>query len=221
MEQFYRVLRGYNLREDRATHEVEWTRIYQADTPPRYWTKVGEAVAHLPRQVSVVEIGSGAGDVLALLLHLGFLNVLGLERDIELATIASCKLESLFGRGDAIVAAEYPIRLCCRPNVLVQVNCMYTDGIADKATLLDRLRRWHCFNGIPDLYLLEVVDASFKEDHAAFPPHIRFEEREIRSTFHGFEIEAYETYSYPRNSCTKRLYAIKPSDGVEVPDSAS
>lgn len=217
MEQFYRVLRRYNLQRNRTESEPEWTRIYEADRPPPYWTKVGEALCDWPRRHLCIEIGSGVGDILALLLHLGFQNVLGLERDANLAKAAKSKLEALFGRPDVVLTAEYPIRLASRPNVLLQVNCMYTDGMADKGLLLERLRSWHCFNGVPDLYLLEVVDASFEETHAAFPLHIRFAENEIAEAFRGFRIEACETYSYPRNSTTKRLYAIALHD----PDGAT
>lgn len=208
MAEFYPLLRAYNRSAAAIQVNVGWQEIYQADHPPKYWRTIADIAKHWPRDFYCVEIGSGLGDVLALLLHLGFSNVCGFERDARLAEAANQKLAALFGRSSCVVAGDYPVKLAQRPKVLLQVNCCYMDGVVARADFVDRLRRWYSYNGVPDVYLLEVVDASFRATHASFPMQLRLGEADVQGAFPGCRLERHLTYTYPQNTSTKYLYEI-------------
>lgn len=194
----------------------DWAVIFEDEHPPKYWTIIGQIVNSLPRSISCVEIGSGLGDILALLLNFGFSNIVGIEREIELSVLTNKKLDALFTRHDCVIAAEYPIKLHDRPNLLIQANCIYADGISTKDDFKDRLQAWHKFNGVPDIYLLEVVDSSYCIDHPEFPSFLRLSENDIRDTFPDYFITGFRTYQYPENKSTKQLYEITVSGQYKI-----
>ncbi|MEP1855044.1 hypothetical protein, partial [Nonlabens ulvanivorans] len=122
MEEFYTLLREYNLGLD-YSDLPQWTKIFTEKEPPIYWVRLAEILSQYPKSYSVFEIGSGLGDVLALLNLLGFEKVAGIERLEKLATIGNQKLFNLFNSKDIIIG-EYPIKLE-NIDTLIQVNCVY------------------------------------------------------------------------------------------------
>lgn len=210
MEKFYQLLREYNLSHQLdKQNEPAWGNIYRSVSPPVYWLEIGKILEQMPRDSFCVEVGCGMGDVLALLLHLGFKQVIGLERDTFLTNIANQKLGALFGRFDCVYNENYPCSIQKKPDVLILVNCVYSEGNEDHASYLRRLSEWHVYNGVPQLFILELIDASFQVKHPSFPNTVRVSEAEIRQTFSGFQVDSFFTYQYPQNTSTKRLYSIR------------
>lgn len=205
MDKFYPLLKQYN--SDNATDVLpEWTKIYSEPTPPVYWNILKNILNNYPKSSSVFEIGSGAGDLLALIMSLGFENVAGIEQDLLLTKVANKKLEHFFKRQDTVINGQYPISIS-KPNILIQINCVYFENIFSKEDYLIQLKSFYQ-NADPDYYLLEVIDSSFTSESKAFPKFVRLSEKNIQDTFTDKTIESFKTYEYPYNTSSKRLYLI-------------
>ena len=159
-----------------------------------------------PKSYSIFEIGSGAGDLLALILSMGFENVTGIEQDIFLTGIANKKLDHFFKRKDTVVNGIYPTNIS-KPNILIQVNCVYFENIFSKEDYLNQLASFYQ-NANPDYFLLEVIDISFTADSKAFPNFVRLSKKNLQDIFTGKKINSFKTYEYPINTSSKRLYLI-------------
>lgn len=205
MDEFYPLLKIYNSRADSAVLP-EWTNIYNEKEPPVYWNVLKGILKHFSRSSTVFEIGSGTGDLLALIMSIGFDNVSGIEKDEYLAKVANRKINHFFNRRNRVIHGRYPIDIQS-PNILLQVNCVYFDDIDTKDDYLSLLKSFHQ-NARPDHYLIEVIDSSYICESKTFPEFVRLSERDMREAFTGYTIEAFETYKYPFNSSTKILYLI-------------
>lgn len=205
MEEFYTLLKQYNSEN---TNEAlpEWTKIYSESKPPVYWNVLSTILNCYSKSSSIFEIGSGAGDLLALIFSLGFKNVKGIEQDLVLAGIANKKLNHFFKRKDTVIHGRYPISIS-KPNILIQVNCVYFENIFSKADYLIQLKSFYQ-NANPDYFILEVIDDSFIGESKAFPNFVRLSEKNIQDTFTGKTIDSFKTYEYPINTSSKRLYLI-------------
>lgn len=205
MDEFYSLLKQYN--SDYANEALpEWTKIYSESTPPVYWNVLKNILTNFSKTSSVFEIGSGAGDILALVLNLGFESVAGIEQDLFLTDVANKKLEYFFKRKDTVVHGKYPVKIS-KPNILIQVNCVYFENVFSKEDYLMQLKSFYQ-NANPDYFLLEVIDSSFTEVSKAFPNFVRLSDKNIQETFAGKSIESFATYKYPFNTSSKRLYLI-------------
>lgn len=205
MDEFYTLLKQYNS-ENANEALPEWTKIYSESTPPVYWNILKNILNEYSKSSSVFEIGSGAGDLLALILSLGFDNVAGVEKDLFLSEFANKKLEHFFNRKETVVHGEYPISIS-KPNILIQVNCVYFENIFSKEDYLIQLKSFYQ-NASPDYFLLEVIDSSFIAESKAFPDFVRLSEKNIQDTFIDKTIDSFKTYEYPINTSSKRLYLI-------------
>ena len=213
MDEFFRLLKDYNKSiEENGFDLPEWCDIYQQENPPAYWIQTGLALKRLPKDYFCVEIGSGFGDIIALLLHLGFKKVVGFEKNPILASLAAKKIATLFGKSDCIINTEYPYVLNQRPNILILVNCVFSEDIYDQKQYLDRLLQWQRFNGVPEIYIFEVIDSSFTNPHPNFPEIVRVKKETIENTFSDFNVTSDLTYIYPKNKSTKRLFVISQKE---------
>lgn len=204
MEEFYTLLKEYNLGLDYADLP-QWAKIFTETQPPIYWVKLAEILSQYPKSYSVFEIGSGLGDVLALLHFLGFKKVVGIEKVDELANVGNQKLLNLF-KSKNIIIGEYPVKLQ-NIDVLIQVNCVYFEGLLTKQAYINQIRLFY-ENVNPKYFLLEVIDSSFTEHSTIFPDFVRLSEEDINEVFNGLKISSCLTYQFPKNSSTKRLYII-------------
>lgn len=205
MEEFYSLLRSYNL-ELNYSILPQWAKIYTEPTPPTYWLQVAEILNQYPKSYSIFEIGSGLGDVLALSSFLGFGKVQGIEQDELLTETANDKLLKMFELNNAVLQGKYPIRTA-EVDILLQVNCIYIDEIHNKTDFLKRLVYFY-ENAQPKHYFVEVIDSSFKEPLRVFPDFVRLSEYDMQKAFSGLNIQSFLTYQYPKNTSTKRLYVI-------------
>lgn len=204
MAEFYTLLREYNLELDYADLP-QWTKIFTEIEPPIYWVRVAEILSQYPKSYSVFEIGSGLGDVLALLHFSGFEKIVGIEKIEKLATVGNQKLLNLFNSNDILIG-EYPVKLQ-NIDILIQVNCVYFEGLLTKQAYISQIRQFY-ENANPKHFLLEVIDNSFTEQSIVFPNFVRLSEDDIYKAFSGLKISSHLTYQFPKNSSTKRLYII-------------
>lgn len=205
MEEFYSLLRKYN-DESYLSFLPKWTGIYREPEAPVYWYVLKNILVELPNNYTIFEIGSGTGDLLALIYDFGFKNIKGSEKDVELCSIANEKMKHFFGIEDIIENKNYPYDID-RPNVLLQINCVYFDKITTKQEYLTTLKG-NYDNANPDYYIVEVIDDSFKEENSIFPNFVRLSKKDLENTFVGKSIKYFHTYKYPINTSSKTIYII-------------
>jgi hypothetical protein len=184
----------------------DWTNIYLASSPPVYWTILSKLLKGFSKDNSIFEIGAGAGDILTLIRSIGFTNVNGIERDKQLADFANKKIEYFFQTQQTVINDSYPISIT-KPNILIQVNCVYFDGVCNKQDYLEQLKTYYQ-NANPDVYFLEVIDSSFTKVSGIYPEYVRLSENDIKNTFKNKNIISHFTYQFPQNTSSKRLYVI-------------
>ena len=66
MGEFYSLLKGYN-KTIYSENLPQWTRIYLESSPPVYWTILSNLLKKNSTEKTIFEIGSGTGDILALI----------------------------------------------------------------------------------------------------------------------------------------------------------
>ena len=205
MEEFYTLLSRYNTDNNLAILP-KWTAIYREPMAPVYWSVLENILNKLPKNYSVFEIGSGAGDLLALIYNLGFKNISGSESNNILCSIANEKLYHFFKIRNKISNKIYPYKID-KPNILIQVNCVYFEGISCKDEYLSLLKKYYT-NANPDYYIVEVIDDTFVSENSIFPQFVRLSKEDIKNTFIGKSIQYYKTYVYPTNTSSKTIYII-------------
>jgi hypothetical protein len=205
MEEFYSLLRKYNKTHVNIKFP-DWTNIYLDTSPPIYWTVLSKLLKEFSKDSSIFEIGVGAGDILTLIRSIGFTDVKGIECDKQLADFANKKIDYFFQTKQTVINDNYPISII-KPNILIQVNCVYFDDICNKKEYLELLKTYYQ-NANPDVYFLEVVDSSFTKVSEIYPEFVRLSENDIKNTFKNKNIVSYFTYQYPQNTSSKRLYVI-------------
>ena len=160
------------------------------------------------RDLKIVEVGAGCGDVTSLLCWMGFKKVIAIERDPHLVKVVLDKIDSL-GVSDVVVLNElYPIKLDFKPDILIQVNCIYLDRCTDKDSFLKSIIESYEYNGIPKVFLFEAIDESFKGENLTFPDFVRIGSNDIKELFPNCKIYKQTTYKYPTNRITKVMYKI-------------
>jgi SAM-dependent methyltransferase len=175
---------------------------------PDYWKRVFIIANMLPRSLRVLEIGSGFGFVTSIFAYLGFNTIVGFERDSHIANSASARLKSLFNR-EGIIRSELFENQFCPSDLLVLVNCVYSDGLKSKEEYLRQILSCYEQAGSPHYFILEVIDESYKEANDVFPPIVRLGKDNIVNLFPNSKIQSWPTYVYPKNHISKTLYYIE------------
>ena len=183
--------------------------IYTEKEPPIYWSIIGKELENYDRGLTCFEIGSGAGDVLSLLIYLGFKSVYGIEMNESLAQIANEKIIYFFGeeRGQVCMNDQFPIPLDFAVEILVMVNCVYWEGCNSKQDYLEKVLKYYKHCGEPSLFLWEVIDDN--EQSEKYPRFVRTSFDDVEKLFGHHRIIKIDTYQWPRNTSSKSLYIIK------------
>lgn len=185
-----------------------WSKQYLSADFPRYWKVVFSELSRLDRSLRVLEIGAGQGDITAICCYLKFNNIKAYERNYNDFAIADDKIKALFGRQNVLVNCNYSNEeIDC--DVLILVNCVYTDKCHNKQDYVSILKGYYETANRPRIFILEVIDPSYSIPDEEFPTWVRISGEEIRSMFPRAEITNVETYKYPENKRSKKLYIIK------------
>ena len=185
-----------------------WTKQFCDVLFPKYWYEVFKIANNLEKNSCVLEVGCGQGDVTSIFCYLGFNNVISFERDIKMYKVAVNKLDALFNRTDIILLDTFPNARTYESDVLVLVNCVYTDSTTTKKDYIDYLKEIYKKAGCPRTVILEVIDLEYDIEDDNFPYHVRLNESEVKSMFPNSIMRSIENYKYPINKKTKRLYII-------------
>ena len=208
MEQLQEMLRQYNTIHIDDVSGGGWNKMYLQRNFPDYWKRVFIIANMLPRSLRVLEIGSGFGFVTSIFAYLGFNTIVGFERDSQIAYSASDRLKSLFNR-EGIIRSELFENQFCPSDLLVLVNCVYSDGLKSKEEYLRQILSYYKQAGSPHYFILEVIDESYKEANDVFPPIVRLGKNDIVNLFPNSKIQSWPTYVYPKNHISKTLYYIE------------
>ena len=208
MEQLQEMLRQYNTIHIDDVSGGGWNKMYLQRNFPDYWKRVFIIANMLPRSLRVLEIGSGFGFVTSIFAYLGFNTIVGFERDSHIANSASARLKSLFNR-EGIIRSELFENQFCPSDLLVLVNCVYSDGLKSKEEYLRQILSFYEQAGSPHYFILEVIDESYKEANDVFPPIVRLGKDNIVNLFPNSKIQSWPTYVYPKNHISKTLYYIE------------
>ena len=208
MEQLQEMLRQYNTIHIDDVSGGGWNKMYLQRNFPDYWKRVFIIANMLPRSLRILEIGSGFGFVTSIFAYLGFNTIVGFERDSHIANSASARLKSLFNR-EGIIRSELFENQFCPSDLLVLVNCVYSDGLKSKEEYLRQILSYYEQAGSPHYFILEVIDESYKEANDVFPPIVRLGKNDIVNLFPNSKIQSWSTYVYPKNHISKTLYYIE------------
>ena len=208
MEQLQEMLRQYNTIHIDDVSGGGWNKMYLQRNFPDYWKRVFIIANMLPRSLRILEIGSGFGFVTSIFAYLGFNTIVGFERDSHIANSASDRLKSLFNR-EGIIRSELFENQFCPSDLLVLVNCVYSDGLKSKEEYLRQILSYYEQAGSPHYFILEVIDESYKEANDVFPPIVRLGKNDIVNLFPNSKIQSWPTYVYPKNHISKTLYYIE------------
>lgn len=210
MEDFYKLLIEYNTVRLQEEQRPEWHEIYCKSPMPIYLNALLNRLKYLDKNLSIIEVGSGYGDVLVMLIHLGFKNIVGIERCETECKAANKKIQTLFKTDkEYVICADYPVKLNYTPDIYIQVNNVYIDSLSVKDEYIERIKKWIIYNGIPKYLLIEFIDASYTENSNHYPSFIRLSMDEVKLMFSDCDVQSFKTYEYPKNTSSKCLYEIK------------
>lgn len=208
MERLYKMLRTYNIEHWQEHQFVAWAKQYTKQLYPKYWGIVFDILSKLERNLRVVEVGCGLGDITAILCYLKYNNVVSFERDQRIAELAQKKIYRLFGNEGIIKCDSYPSSGILYSDLLIIVNCAYKDYANTKQEYIDLMKHYYEYAGKPKFFLMEVIDSSYTVSDTEFPEHIRLSKNDVVAMFPYADIKEWPTYVYPENSKSKTLYLI-------------
>lgn len=208
MEKLQQLLTEYNKQYIPDESRRSWSEQFCDPTFPQYWYEVFKAAVGLDRNLRVLEIGCGQGDVTSIFCYLGFEQIDSFERDCVMSQVAENKIKYLFNRNNIIKTESFPSAGLYKSDILVMVNCVYSDGAINKEEYMEIIRKMYDMAGKPQIFLFEAIDPSYDIPDDNFPYHVRLSHQDIQSMFPASTIESIETYRYPINKRSKRLYII-------------
>lgn len=202
------MLVKYNIKNIPTHCRRSWSNQFCEQYFPIYWTIVFRELELQDRNSKIIEVGCGQGDVTSILCYLRFNYIKAYEQDEQMARIAIKKIQDLFERDGIVVCNKYPQRQEVA-DILIIVNCVYAENCRTKEDYTKLLLSYYDYAGKPKLLLLEVIDPEYDVPDNNFPYCVRLDENDIYSMFPKAHIHSYQTYRYPINKRTKKLYVIQ------------
>lgn len=209
MEELLSLLRTYYNDNPDELILSPWSFGYSNGDIPPHWKITYDLLSEFSRDSRIIEVGCGVGDITVIPCSLGFSSIVSYERSTELANAATRKINILFNRTDVVKKSSFPEGNVCQCDVLLVVNCVYTDNVKSHMDYLNNLRLLYTSAGSPTKYILEVIDSSYSVPDPEFPEYIRVSEAEVRNLFPSCKISSFVSYQYPTNRRTKKIYLIE------------
>lgn len=209
MERLQSLLRQYNKTHKEDFSLAPWSKQYCEKVFPKYWKLVYCILKSLNKDYKILEIGCGIGDITAILCYLNFKNILAFEKDVQISSIAQKRMTEMFGRKNIVQNEIYPNGNQYNADILILVNCVYTDLVNTKQEYMALIHEYYIKAGCPKYYLMEAIDSSYTKEDIVFPKHIRMNHDDVLSLFPNCKICSWETYKFPMNRKSKTLYLIE------------
>ncbi len=188
----------------------KWVNMQPVLSPT--WREFGKILRGIDRNTACFEIGSGVGDILAILTGFGFKNITGIEVDNGLSNIANKKMYDLYGIDGTVKTGKYPCAIKPKPELLIQLNCVYAEESESSSDYLKKLSVWQKYNGVPKTYLVELIDTSFTAPHEAYSDTVRVSCEDVHKAFPEYDVNRSSTFVFPKNSSSKFIYTIRKRD---------
>lgn len=209
MDKLQELLTDYNRKLIKEESRNSWSNQYCESSFPKYWYEVFKASESLDKNLRVLEVGTGQGDITSIFCYLGFKDIISFERDEETANIADVKLKHLFSVDSIVRHESFPSSGQFNSDILVLVNCVYADKIHSKEEYKEQIMKIYSSAGYPGIFLFEVIDSEYVIPDEIFPYYVRLSKDDILEMFPSSDISGIRTYQYPENKKTKTLYVIK------------
>lgn len=209
MEQLQSMLREYNLNHLEDLEYAPWSKQYTRQDFPIYWKIVFTILKDLDKNLNIIEVGCGLGDVTTIPCYLGFKNVKSYEKDREICNRGQRRIHDLFGMDYIIENKIFPNNIIHNSDILIVVNCAYADLANSKNEYLELMQTYFIKAGKPKYFLMEVIDSSYTIEDNEFPEHLRMSKEDVNDLFPLANIQFWQTYKYPINKKSKTLYLIK------------
>ena len=84
MERLQSMLKTYNQSHPEDNLLAPWNGQYCQDVFPKYWETVFSILRDMNKDLRIVEIGCGLGDITVILVYLGFKSIISFEKYCEL-----------------------------------------------------------------------------------------------------------------------------------------
>ena len=208
MERLQELLKEHCHYIINEVNDNNWIRQY-LDTPfPSYWQYVFNIADKLPREIKVLEIGAGYGLITSIFLYLGFHQIKSYEEVKAVAHLGNGLIDKLFRKKNIILPNKFNNQTF-DADLLIIVNCSYSDGCNTKQEYMERLKKYYIQANKPKYYILEVIDSEYTKPDKNFPEHIRLSAQDIKNMFPCHNIDSWKTYEYPKNKKSKTLYLIQ------------
>lgn len=102
MEELYKLLKAYNINHSQEQQSVPWAKLFTKHQFPKYWRIVFEVLSKFEKNLRVIEVGCGLGDITAILCYLKYSQVVSYEKENKIAKLAQKKIYELFGNKEII-----------------------------------------------------------------------------------------------------------------------
>jgi protein-L-isoaspartate(D-aspartate) O-methyltransferase len=208
MEELQSLLRTYRLSHTEDLKLAPWSSQYCEQTFPKYWGIVYSILRDLNKDLRIIEIGCGLGDITAILVYLDFKSITSFEKEKDIALAAQRTIMDLFRKDGIVVNLEYPDGNTFDCDILIMVNCAYGTLASSKEEYLHLLKYYYECAGKPKYFIMEVIDSSYDIEDKEFPSYIRLDKSDVADLFPNHLIKEWETYKYPVNRRSKTLYLI-------------
>ena len=208
MEELQSLLRTYRLSHPEDLKLAPWSSQYCEQKFPNYWETVYSILRNLKKDLRIVEIGCGLGDITVILVYLGFKSIMSFEKEENIAIAAQRTILDLFQKEGIVVNMKYPDGKTIDCDILIMVNCAYATLASSKEEYLKLLKNYYECAGKPKYFIMEVIDSSYDIEDEEFPSYIRLGKVDVVDLFPDHMIKEWETYKYPVNRRSKTLYLI-------------
>ena len=208
MERLQELLKEHCHNIIYDVNDNNWIRQYFETPFPIYWQYVFNIASRLPRETKVIEIGAGYGFITSIFLYLGFRHIKSYEEVETIADIGNTLISKLFGKENIILPYKFDNQTL-DADLLILVNCSYSDGCNTKQEYMERLKRYYIQVNKPKYYILEVIDSEYTQPDNDFPECLRLSAQDLRKMFPNHNINSWRTYEFPRNRKSKTLYLIQ------------
>jgi protein-L-isoaspartate(D-aspartate) O-methyltransferase len=113
---------------------------------------VFKASESLDKNLRVLEVGTGQGDITSIFCYLGFKDIISFRTRRRECHIANEKLKHLFSVDSVVRHESFPCSGQFNSDILVLVNCVYAEEIHSKEEYKEQIIKIYSSAGCPRIF---------------------------------------------------------------------